>query len=70
MVNIVCDSCGKIVSQPVLDVNFFNLEGREVCAPCNVKIKALAEKAQDSQRSFQLMNYKDSLKSTLRKVCK
>ena len=70
MITIVCDSCGKAVSQPVLDISFHNLEGREVCTPCLTKIKLQAEKALAGQRAFHFGPYMESLKSSIRKNCR
>ncbi len=69
MINIICDCCGKLIAQPIRDVNYFNLQGKEVCAPCNLKLKQLAEK-DSSTPDLSFMTYKKALTSTLRKNCK
>ncbi len=70
MVHVICDSCGKSVTQPVLRLNYFSILEHDLCQACHQKLNEAVEKAMASHPRYLLKTYHDTLSSTLRRMCK
>lgn len=70
MVNIVCDSCKKTIQGAEKDLNVVYLSDKNLCFPCNEKLKQQVKEEMLKERDFTLKKYHDKQLSILNRMCR
>ena len=69
MVNVICDSCKKAVSDAQPGVNVYFVLNKTLCKPCEEKIDS-AVREQMKGKAFSLKEFKNKYTKETEKQCK
>ena len=70
MIQVLCDSCGKVVRGAARDASYVTLLGYDLCFPCRDSVMRQAGKAAMREGGYQLKTYESVYRQTLRRMCK
>jgi hypothetical protein len=70
MVQVICDSCKKVVPGAVLNATYYIHQGLDLCTPCYYKMQDTVEKIMAGQKKYSLRFYHQAVNGTVQKMCR
>jgi hypothetical protein len=70
MIQVLCDSCGKVVRGAARGATYITMLGYDLCLPCRDSFFRQAGKATMREERYKLKTYESICKQTLRRMCK
>jgi hypothetical protein len=70
MIQVLCDSCGKVVRGAARGSSYVTMLGYDLCFPCRDSLVHQVGKATMREGGYQLKTYESVYRQTLRRMCK
>lgn len=70
MVNVICDSCKKAISNAKSEVNVFFVLDKTLCKPCEEQIDSAVREQMEKEKAYSLKSYKNKFTKEMEKQCK
>ncbi len=70
MVNVICDSCKKSVSDAKPGINVFFVLDKTLCKPCEEQIDSAVREQMKKEKEFTLKDFKNKFTKEMEKQCK